>query len=75
MTVLVTLVQEVRVRAPDAMILVSPVSIPAGFPSPSQDYYENGIDLNKHLIADTTSTFIVPGLRGQYDRRGNQRRR
>ncbi|GAB3547475.1 S24 family peptidase [Arthrobacter tumbae] len=59
MTVPVTLVQEVRVRAPDAMILVSPMSIPAGFPSPSQDYYEKGIDLNKHLIADTTSTFIV----------------
>ncbi|GAA1115495.1 translesion error-prone DNA polymerase V autoproteolytic subunit [Arthrobacter flavus] len=38
---------------------ISPISVPAGFPSPAQDYYDGGIDLNKHLIADTTCTFIV----------------
>lgn len=38
---------------------ISPSSVPAGFPSPSQDYYDSGIDLNKHLIMDETSTFIV----------------
>ncbi|MGK3708873.1 LexA family protein [Arthrobacter sp. IK3] len=38
---------------------VSPSSVPAGFPSPAQDYYDGGLDLNKHLISDETSTFIV----------------
>ncbi|MBG6180957.1 LexA family protein [Arthrobacter sp. CAN_A1] len=38
---------------------ISPVAVPAGFPSPAQDYYDGGIDLNKHLIRDTTCTFIV----------------
>lgn len=40
-------------------ILVAPVSVPAGFPSPAQDYYNGPIDLNAHLIGDPTSTFIV----------------
>jgi DNA polymerase V len=26
------------------------VSVPAGFPSPAQDYFTGRIDLNKHLI-------------------------
>ncbi|MET4143922.1 translesion error-prone DNA polymerase V autoproteolytic subunit [Arthrobacter sp. UYCo732] len=39
--------------------LVSPVSVPAGFPSPAQDYFTGRIDLNKHLIRDVTSTFLV----------------
>lgn len=30
-----------------------------GFPSPAQDYYHGGIDLNRHLIRDRTSTFIM----------------
>ncbi|HEX9226706.1 MAG TPA: translesion error-prone DNA polymerase V autoproteolytic subunit [Arthrobacter sp.] len=46
---------------PDAElgVLVSPVAVPAGFPSPAQDYFEGRIDLNKHLIADITCTFLV----------------
>ncbi|WP_318779266.1 MULTISPECIES: translesion error-prone DNA polymerase V autoproteolytic subunit [unclassified Arthrobacter] len=44
---------------PGQLTDVSPVSVPAGFPSPAQDYYDGGIDLNKHLIKDTTCTFIV----------------
>ncbi|WP_026533868.1 translesion error-prone DNA polymerase V autoproteolytic subunit [Arthrobacter sp. H14] len=44
---------------PDAAILVAPATVPAGFPSPAQDYYDGSIDLNKHLIQDSTSTFIV----------------
>ncbi|MCC3292431.1 LexA family transcriptional regulator [Arthrobacter sp. zg-Y1110] len=44
---------------PGLEIPVSPSSVPAGFPSPSQDYYDGGLDLNKHLISDATSTFIV----------------
>jgi len=34
-------------------------SVPAGFPSPAQDYYGGPIDLNRHLIANPISTFIV----------------
>lgn len=44
--------------------LTSPVAVPAGFPSPSQDYYspdspDGRISLNEMLIKDVTSTFIV----------------
>jgi DNA polymerase V len=42
-----------------AGILVSPVGVAAGFPSPAQDYFDGRIDLNAHLIRDITSTFIV----------------
>jgi len=34
-------------------------SVPAGFPSPSQDYSDTQIDLTKLLIRDELSTFIV----------------
>lgn len=39
--------------------LYCPVAVPAGFPSPAQDYFTGRIDLNKHLINDITSTFLV----------------
>jgi DNA polymerase V len=39
--------------------LYCPVAVPAGFPSPAQDYFQGRIDLNKHLIKDITSTFLV----------------
>jgi DNA polymerase V len=39
--------------------LYCPVAVPAGFPSPAQDYFTGRIDLNKHLIKDITSTFLV----------------
>lgn len=39
--------------------LYSPVAVAAGFPSPAQDYFTGRIDLNKHLIQDITSTFLV----------------
>ncbi|MDF9277385.1 translesion error-prone DNA polymerase V autoproteolytic subunit [Arthrobacter sp. EH-1B-1] len=58
MTIVVD-VREVRAIPPVVTVLSSPVSIPAGFPSPAQDYYDKGIDLNAHLIKDVTSTFIV----------------
>lgn len=32
--------------------------IKAGFPSPAQDYVENGIDLNRELIKNPSSTFF-----------------
>lgn len=41
-------------------IPMAPVSVAAGFPSsPAQDYFTGRIDLNKHLIHDITSTFLV----------------
>ncbi|MFL4474270.1 LexA family protein [Paeniglutamicibacter sp. MACA_103] len=30
-----------------------------GFPSPARDYYSGGIDLNRLLIRDRTSTFLM----------------
>lgn len=30
-----------------------------GFPSPAQDYYHGGLDLNRHLVRDRTSTFLM----------------
>lgn len=32
---------------------------PTGFASPARDYFDGGIDLNRHLIRDRTSTFIM----------------
>jgi len=38
---------------------VAPDTDPRGFPSPARDYFHGGIDLNKHLIRDRTSTFVM----------------
>ncbi|MFA7268276.1 MAG: translesion error-prone DNA polymerase V autoproteolytic subunit [Sterolibacterium sp.] len=38
-------------------MLIKPV--PAGFPSPADDYAEGRIDLNQHLIAQPEATFLV----------------
>lgn len=32
---------------------------PRGFASPARDYFNGGIDLNRHLISDRTSTFLM----------------
>ncbi|WP_427018759.1 LexA family protein [Pseudarthrobacter sp. P1] len=32
---------------------------PTGFASPARDYFDGGIDLNRHLIRDRTCTFIM----------------
>ena len=34
-------------------------SVSAGFPSPADDYVEENIDLNKHLIINPFSTFFL----------------
>lgn len=39
--------------------LYAPVAVPAGFPSPAQDYFSGRVDLNKHLIKDITCTFLI----------------
>ncbi|MEV7606399.1 S24 family peptidase [Paenarthrobacter sp. NPDC089322] len=40
-------------------VLLAPVAVAAGYPSPAQDYFDGRIDLNEHLIKDVTSTFVV----------------
>ncbi len=40
-------------------IPLSPLAVPAGFPSPAQDYYEHGVNLNEHLVLNPESTFIL----------------
>lgn len=34
-------------------------TVPAGFPSPADDYIENNLDLNKYLIQHPSSTFYI----------------
>ena len=34
-------------------------SVPAGFPSPADDYIEAGLDLNDHLIKHPSATFLA----------------
>jgi DNA polymerase V len=47
-------------RSPrDTSVLISPVPVAAGYPSPAQDYFDGRIDLNEHLIKDITSTYVV----------------
>lgn len=38
-------------------LFLSPV--PAGFPSPAEDYVEGKLDLNKHLVRHPAATFFV----------------
>jgi DNA polymerase V len=38
-------------------LFLNPVS--AGFPSPAEDFVENKLDLNQHLIEHPTATFFV----------------
>ena len=33
--------------------------VPAGFPSPAEDYIEGALDLNEHLVAHREATFFV----------------
>jgi DNA polymerase V len=42
-----------------ASVLLAPVAVAAGYPSPAQDYFDGRIDLNEHLIKDVTSTYVV----------------
>ena len=39
--------------------LVFQDDIPAGFPSPAEDYIEGSLDLNEHFIKHPTATYIL----------------
>ena len=43
----------------DMSIAVAIEKVSAGFPSPAQDYIDNKIDMNEHLISNECATFIV----------------
>jgi DNA polymerase V len=51
-------------------VLLSPVAVAAGYPSPAQDYFDGRIDLNEHLIKDITSTFLVRVTGSSMERAG-----
>jgi DNA polymerase V len=44
---------------PSAKRLLFPIGVPAGFPSPAQDYIAKRIDLNELLVKHPSSTFYV----------------
>lgn len=49
----------VATKTPLVHVPVACEAVPAGFPSPAQDYFDGDIDLNEHLIHDRPATFIV----------------
>lgn len=55
----VTEVRHLHESEHPAPVLMAPVAVPAGYPSPAQDYYDGPLDLTEHLIKDQTATFIV----------------
>ncbi|MEG2533813.1 MAG: S24 family peptidase, partial [Gordonibacter sp.] len=44
---------------PQQVIAMALDRVPAGYPSPAQDYSDTKIDLSEMLIRDQVSTFIV----------------
>ena len=54
------IVSEIRsIEGSTVAVPVAAGSVPAGYPSPAQDYFDGSIDLSAHLIHDAVSTFIV----------------
>lgn len=44
---------------PAVLLPVAMEHVPAGWPSPAQDYFEGDIDLNEFLIRNKPATFVV----------------
>lgn len=53
-----TLLARLAARVP-VLLSSSEVRVPAGFPSPAQDYQATSIDLNEILIHDRAATYIL----------------
>jgi DNA polymerase V len=56
---LITRIRPMLMEAPRQTVPVMSHTIPAGFPSPADDYVEDRIDLNTHLIHHREATFIL----------------
>ena len=55
-------VEEIRAATPEAPLRERPLlasRVPAGFPSPADDYIETHLDLNQYLIARPAATYHV----------------
>jgi DNA polymerase V len=46
-------------RGPHRLLSLYLSRVPAGFPSPADDYVDSRLDLNEHLIQSEASTFFV----------------
>ncbi|MFB6347532.1 MAG: LexA family protein [bacterium] len=46
-------------QSTDYELPLAEVSVQAGFPSPAEDYIEDRIDLNEHLIDNPAATYFV----------------
>ena len=56
---LVSPILPLRRKRPTLELPLTRKSVPAGFPSPAEDYLDTGIDLNKELIKHPASTFFA----------------
>jgi len=56
-----TVVEEVFTadQSTDVELPLAEVSVQAGFPSPAEDYIEDRLDLNEHLIEHPAATYFV----------------
>jgi len=45
--------------APPAVLPRSGTAVPAGFPSPAEDYLEDRVDLTRELVRNPASTFLA----------------
>ncbi|WP_433673778.1 LexA family protein [Microbacterium gorillae] len=43
----------------EIMVPLAPTAVPAGYPSPAQDWYDGPINLTKILIEDDAATYLV----------------
>lgn len=50
---------QVALLTPIVLLPVAAERVPAGFPSPAQDYFDGDVDLNEHLIHNRPATFVV----------------
>ncbi|MFK4298107.1 DNA polymerase V [Arthrobacter sp. GAS37] len=48
-----------RVESVAGALRMAPSSVPAGFPSPAQDYYDGPVSLDEHLVRDRAATFFL----------------